>query len=173
MIDIAIGMMPEVAFQIDAKTNFNCEIELDREFYGGPMQTDEGWDVRQIKKDTGWRRPRQKIQIKDVQYFLLVPRDEFYGRRAAELFVAYCTHWNKAYTAQQFLRALGGRGDEVFNDFPALDGIRVARRGWATTEDFRHLPPRESYRNLRFNADNMFVYYEDLRAFSTFPFDLL
>lgn len=173
MIDIAKGMMPEVAFQIDAKENFGCEIELDREFYGGPSVTDGGWDVKEVREAGGWRQPKLKVQIKDVQYFLLVPVREFYGTRSADVFVTYCTQWNKACTAQQFFRALGGKGEEVFNDFPPLEGVRVARRGWAKREDFQQLPPKESYKSLRFNADNMFVYYDELRNIRSFPFELL
>jgi hypothetical protein len=173
MIDIAKGMMPEVAFQMDAKENFGCQIDLDREFYGGPLETDEGWDVAKVKEGPHWRDPKLKVQIKDVQYFLLVPVVEFYGTRSADLYVAYRTHWSKAYTAQRFLRALGGIGEQIFDDFPPLEGIRVERRGWAEKGDFKHLPPRKNYKGLNFTADNMFVYWDDLGQIQSFPFTKL
>lgn len=173
MIDITKGLMPEVAFQIDAMKIFGCEIDLDREFYGGPLETDEGWDVAKVREGSRWRTPELKVQIKDVQYFLLVPVEEFYGTRSAEAYVAYRTHWSKAYTAQQFLRAFGGIGEKIFDDFPPLEGIRVERRGWAEKGDLKHLPPKESYMGLSFNADNMFVYWDDLRDIRTFPFNKL
>ena len=173
MIDIAKGMMPEVAFQVDAKENFSCQIDLDREFYGGPLETDEGWDVAKVKEETQWRDPKLKVQIKDVQYFLLVPVEEFYGTRSADVYVAYRTHWSKAYTAQRFLRALGGISEQIFNDFSPLEGIRVERRGWAEKGDFAHLPPKKSHMGLSFTADNMFVYWNDLRDIRSFPFEKL
>lgn len=173
MIDIAKGMMPEVAFQIDTVKNFGCEIELDREFYGGPLETDEGWDVAKVKKGNRRRDPKLKVQIKDVQYFLLVPVEEFYGTRSAEVYVAYRTHWSKAYTAQQFLRALGGMGEKIFDDYPPLEGIRVERRGWAKKGDFKRLRPKKSHMGLSFNADNMFVYWDNLRNIRSFPFEEL
>lgn len=173
MIDIAKGMMPEVAFQMDAKKCFGCEIDLDREFYGGPLKTDEGRDVAKIRRDDGWHDPNLKVQIKDVQYFLLVPVEEYRGTRSAEVYVAYRTHWSKAHTAQQFFRALGGISEKIFNDFPPLRGITVERRGWAKKEDFKHLSPKESYMGLTFNADNMFVYWSNLRDMRSFPFEEL
>jgi len=107
--------------------------------------------------------PNIKIQIKDAQYFLLVSKAEFDGDRQAKLFIGYKVHWKKANTGQKFFRSLGGRGEEIFSDFPTLKGIRVERRGWALRDDFKELPPKQIYKGMSFNADNMFVFWDDLR----------
>lgn len=163
IMDITKGMLNEVAFKIDC-INQGIEVELNRDFYAGTSNTDQGQDVKKIKFSTGVLiEPSIKIQIKDAQYFLLVSKAEFDGDRQAKLFVGYKVHWKKANTGQKFFRSLGGRGEEIFSDFPTLRGIRVERRGWALREDFNELPPKEMYKGMSFNADNMFVFWDDLK----------
>lgn len=163
IMDITKGMLNEVAFKIDCR-NQGIEIELNKDFYTGTGNTDQGQDVKNIKFPTeDFIAPSIKIQIKDAQYFLLVSKKEFDGDRQAKLFIGYKVHWKKANTGQKFFRSLGGRGAEIFSDFPTLNGIRVERRGWALREDFRELPPKKAYKGTSFNADNMFVFWDDLR----------
>ena len=163
MIDITKGMLNEVAFKIDCESH-GIEIELNRDFYIGTSNTDEGQDIKRIKftKD-GFVTPKAKAQIKDVQYFMLISKNEFDGDRQAKLFIGYKVHWKKANTGQRFFRSLGGRGEEIFSEFPALSGIRVERRGWALREDFKELPANATHMGMKFNNDNMFVYWDDLR----------
>lgn len=163
IMDITKGNLNEVAFKVDCK-NQGIDIELNDEFYVGTGNTDRGQDVKRIKFPGGaLTEPSIKIQIKDVQYFLLIPKIEFDGNRQARLFIGYKVHWKKATTGQRFFRSLGGRGEEIFSDFPTLDGIRVERRGWALREDFNELPPETSHKGMKFNANNMFVYWDNLR----------
>lgn len=163
IMDITKGMLNEVAFKIDCM-NHGIEIELNRDFYAGTSNTDQGQDVKKIKFSTkSFIEPSIKIQIKDAQYFLLVSKSEFDGDRQAKLFIGYKVHWKKANTGQKFFRSLGGRGEEIFSDFPILSGIRVERRGWALREDFKGLPSKQKYKGMSFNADNMFVFWENLR----------
>ncbi|MDQ5883471.1 MAG: hypothetical protein QG654_385 [Patescibacteria group bacterium] len=163
IMDITKGMLNEVAFKVDCE-NQGIKIELNRDFYAGTGNTDQGQDVKKIKFSEGTLiEPNIKIQIKDAQYFLLVSKAEFDGDRQAKLFIGYKVHWKKANTGQKFFRSLGGRGEEIFSDFPTLSGIRVERRGWALREDFNKLPPKEIYKGMSFNADNMFVFWDDLR----------
>lgn len=163
IMDITKGMLNEVAFKVDCK-NQGIEIELNRDFYVGTGNTDQGQDVKKIKFANGnFIEPKIKIQIKDAQYFLLISKAEFDGDRQAKLFIGYKVHWKKANTGQKFFRSLGGRGAEIFSDFPTLNGIRVERRGWALREDFKELPPKTIYKGNSFNADNMFVFWNDLR----------
>jgi hypothetical protein len=167
IIDITKGLLPEVAFEYDAK-KFGLEIQLNREFYEGKTVTDEGQDVKLLKKENEKiRKPKIKIQIKDVQYFLLVTKEEFDGPRKADVFIGYKTHWQKESTAQRFFRSLGGKGEEIFNDFPSLKGIILERRGWAKREDFKRLPPKTNYKSCSFDNDNMYVYWEDMRKIDT------
>jgi len=174
IIDITKGLLAEVAFEIDGKEH-GWHIKLNRDFYEGKTTTDEGQDVKGVSRDGRmFRKPKCKIQIKDVQYFLLIPFKEFYGSRRADIFIGYKTHWQKEFTAQRFFRSLGGKGEDIFDDFPPLDGIRVERRGWAIRSDFSHLPPGEVYKGNSFNDDNMFVYWEELRDIGKFfHYDLL
>ncbi len=163
IMDITKGMLNEVAFKVDCM-NEGIEIELNRDFYVGTGNTDQGQDVKKIKFPEGTLiEPNIKIQIKDAQYFLLVSKAEFDGDRQAKLFIGYKVHWKKATTGQRFFRSLGGRGEEIFSDFPTLNGVRVERRGWALREDFKELPPETLHKGMSFNADNMFVYWDDLR----------
>jgi hypothetical protein len=163
IMDITKGNLNEVAFKIDCK-NQGIDIELNDEFYAGTSNTDKGQDVKKIKfTNETFIEPNIKIQIKDAQYFLLVSKAEFDGDRQAKLFIGYKVHWKKANTGQRFFRSLGGRGEEIFSDFPTLSGIRVERRGWAQREDFKELPPKTLYKGNAFNADNMYVFWIDLR----------
>ena len=170
IMDITKGMLNEVAFKKDCATH-GIDVELNRDFYEGTVNTDEGQDVKRIKFPGGiYFHPRIKIQVKDVQYFMLVSQDEFAGPRQAELFIGYKIHWKKANTGQRFFRSLGGRGEEVFSDFPVLDGIRAERRGWALREDFSSLQADTAFKGMSFNNDNMFVYWDDLKDFNNlFP----
>ncbi len=163
IMDITKGLLNEVAFKIDCK-NHEIEIELNRDFYAGTNNTDQGQDVKKIKfLEENSIEPSIKIQIKDAQYFLLVSKAEFDGDRQAKLFIGYKVHWKKANTGQRFFRSLGGRGEEIFSDFPTLSGIRVERRGWALREDFIDLPADQNYKGMSFNNDNMCVYWDSLR----------
>jgi len=163
IMDITKGMLNEVAFKMDCKSH-GIEIELNRDFYKGTANTDEGQDVKRIKFNKGdFIQPRVKIQVKDAQYFMLVSKDEFEGDRRAELFVGYKVHWKKANTGQRFFRSLGGRGEEIFSDFPILSGIRVEQRGWALREDFTELLAGTVFKGMKFNSDNMFIYWDNLR----------
>lgn len=170
IMDITKGMLNEVAFKKDCVAH-GIDVELNRDFYEGTANTDEGQDVKRIKFSGGvYIQPRIKIQVKDVQYFMLVSQDEFSGPRQAELFIGYKIHWKKANTGQRFFRSLGGRGEEIFSDFPVLDGIRAERRGWALREDFNRLQAGAPFKGMSFNNDNMFVYWDDLRDFNNlFP----
>jgi hypothetical protein len=163
IMDITKGLLNEVAFKVDC-ANHGIEVELNRDFYVGTGNTDQGQDVKRIKfQGENSTEPSIKIQIKDAQYFLLISKAEFDGDRQAKLFIGYKVHWKKANTGQKFFRSLGGRGEEIFTDFPTLKGIRVERRGWAEREDFKELPPETIYKGMSFNADNMYVYWEDLK----------
>lgn len=163
IMDITKGLLNEVAFQIDCGDH-GITVELNRDFYEGIANTDEGQDIKRIKfSKNDFIVPRIKIQVKDVQYFLLISKNEFKGDRQAGLFIGYKVHWKKANTGQRFFRSLGGRGEEIFYDFPLLSGIRVERRGWSLREDFRDLPAGSSYKGMNFNNDNMFVYWDDLK----------
>ena len=170
IMDITKGMLNEVAFKVDCK-NQGIDVELNRDFYAGTGNTDQGQDVKRIRFSDGvLTEPSIKIQIKDAQYFLLVSKAEFDGDRQAKLFIGYKVHWKKANTGQKFFRSLGGRGEEIFSDFPKLSGIRVERRGWAKREDFIELPPDTAYKGMSFNADNMYVYWDNLREMNNlFP----
>lgn len=163
MMDITKGLLNEVAFKLDCRNN-GIEIGLNRDFYIGTTNTDQGQDVQKIKFANGKEiKPKIKIQIKDVQYFMLVSSDEFNGQRQAKLFIGYKVHWKKANTGQRFFRSLGGRGEEIFSDYPRLEGIRAERRGWALREDFKNLPADEPYKGMKFNNDNMYIYWDELR----------
>jgi hypothetical protein len=163
IMDITKGMLNEVAFKMDCESH-GISIELNRDFYEGTSNTDEGQDVKKVKFNKGkFVAPKVKIQVKDVQYFMLISKNEFEGDRQAGLFVGYRVHWKKANTGQRFFRSLGGRGEEIFSDFPALNGIRVERRGWALRKDFQNLPADTALKGMKFNNDNMFVYWDDLR----------
>ncbi|MDO9231474.1 MAG: hypothetical protein Q7U36_03310 [bacterium] len=163
IMDITKGLLVEVAFKIDSERK-NIEIELNRDFFTGTSNTDEGQDIKRIKF-TGdvFISPRIKVQIKDTQYFILISENEFNGPRKAELFISYKVHWKKANTGQRFFRSLGGRGEHIFSDFPVLKGIRAERRGWALREDFKELKKFNKYKGKSFNNDNMYVYWDDLR----------
>jgi hypothetical protein len=163
IMDITKGMLNEVAFKMDCESH-GIGVELNRDFYVGIANTDEGQDVKKIKFSGGdFVQPKVKVQVKDVQYFMLISKNEFEGDRQAQLFIGYKVHWKKANTGQRFFRSLGGRGEEIFSDFPILSGIRVERRGWALREDFRQLPAGIISNGMKFNNDNMFVYWDDLR----------
>ncbi len=163
IMDITKGLLDEVAFRIDCEVN-GIEVELNRDFYIGTGNTDNGQDVKRIKfSGENFIVPKFKIQVKDVQYFMLISKGEFDGDRQAKLFVGYKVHWKKANTGQRFFRSLGGRGEEIFSDFPALNGIRVERRGWALREDFQELPGDKLHKGMSFNNHNMFVYWDNLR----------
>jgi len=163
IMDITKGLLNEVAFQVD-NIAYEIDVELNRDFYAGTGNTDQGQDVKRIKfKKNNFIVPSIKIQIKDVQYFMLISKGEFEGDRQAKLFIGYKVHWKKASTGQRFFRSLGGLGEKIFSDFPVLDGIRVERRGWALREDFKSLPAGASYKGMKFNDNNMFVYWDDLR----------
>lgn len=163
IMDITKGLLNEVAFKMDCE-NHGVEIELNRDFYKGTVNTDEGQDIKRVKFSDGkYLEPKIKVQIKDVQYFMLISKNEFEGDRQAELFVGYKVHWKKANTGQRFFRSLGGRGEEIFSDFPILNGIRVERRGWALRKDFKELPAGTIFKGMRFNNNNMFIYWDDLR----------
>ncbi len=163
IMDITKGNLSEVAFKMDCE-NHNIDVELNRDFYKGTSNTDQGQDIKKIKFTGGSLVvPKAKIQIKDVQYFMLISKNEFDGDRQAKLFIGYKAHWKKANTGQRFFRSLGGRGEEIFSEFPVLNGIRVERRGWAVREDFKELPPGKKYKGSAFDNDNMFVYWDDLR----------
>jgi hypothetical protein len=163
IMDITKGLLDEVAFKMDCK-NHGVEVELNRDFYTGTGNTDNGQDVKKIKfPKSDFVEPKAKIQIKDVQYFMLISKNEFEGDRQAKLFIGYKVHWKKANTGQRFFRSLGGRGEEIFSDFPILNGIRVERRGWALREDFEDLPSGKPHKGMAFNNENMFVYWDDLR----------
>lgn len=163
MMDITKGLLNEVAFKVDCEKH-GIKIGLNREFYDGTSNTDGGQDVDKIKFSGGdFIAPKIKIQIKDAQYFMLITEGEFNGDRRAKLFIGYKVHWKKASTGQRFFRSLGGRGEEIFSDFPQLNGIRVERRGWAIRSDFKNLPAGERYRGMSFNNNNMYVYWDDLK----------
>jgi hypothetical protein len=163
IMDITKGMLNEVAFRMDCESH-GTEVELNRDFYKGTSNTDEGQDVKKIKFAGGdFIEPEIKVQVKDVQYFMLISKNEFEGDRQAGLFVGYKVHWKKANTGQRFFRSLGGRGEEIFSDFPVLSGIRVERRGWALRKDFKDLPADTTFKGMKFNNDNMFVYWDSLR----------
>jgi hypothetical protein len=163
IMDITKGLLVEVAFKIDSKRK-NIEIELNRDFFIGTSNTDEGQDIKRIKFfGDDFVSPKIKVQIKDTQYFILISENEFDGPRKAELFIAYKVHWKKANTGQRFFRSLGGRGEDIFSDFPALKGIRAERRGWVLREDFKKLKGSEKYKGKSFNNDNRYVYWDDLR----------
>lgn len=163
IMDITKGLLVEVAFKIDSKKN-GIEIELNRDFFIGTSNTDEGQDIKRIKfPGDNFTSPKIKVQIKDTQYFILISENEFNGPRKAELFIAYKVHWKKASTGQRFFRSLGGRGEDIFSDFPVLKGIRAERRGWAMREDFKNLKASKKYKGKSFNNDNMYVYWDDLR----------
>ncbi|PIR41467.1 MAG: hypothetical protein COV31_01165 [Candidatus Yanofskybacteria bacterium CG10_big_fil_rev_8_21_14_0_10_46_23] len=163
IMDITKGMLNEVAFKMDCES-YGIDIELNRDFYKGTSNTDEGQDVKRVRFNKNkFAEPKVKVQIKDVQYFLLIPKNEFGGDRQAGLFVGYRVHWKKANTGQRFFRSLGGRGEEIFSDFPVLGGIRVERRGWALRSDFQSLPAGTASKGMKFNNDNMFVYWDNLR----------
>lgn len=163
IMDITKGLLNEVAFKMDCKA-YGIEIELNRDFYKGTGNTDQGQDIKRIKlPQDAFITPSIKVQVKDVQYFMLISKGEFEGDRQAKLFIGYKVHWKKASTGQRFFRSLGGLGEKIFSDFPVLNGIRVERRGWAVREDFKELPAGFSYKGMKFNSDNMFVYWNDLR----------
>lgn len=163
IMDITKGLLVEVAFKIDSKKQ-DIDIELNRDFFIGTSNTDEGQDIKRIKfSEDNFIYPKKKVQIKDTQYLMLISENEFNGPRKAELFIAYKIHWKKANTGQRFFRSLGGRGEEIFSDFPALKGIRAERRGWASREDFKNLKSGKKYKGKSFNNDNMYVYWDDLR----------
>ncbi len=162
-MDITKGLLNEVAFKMDCEKH-GIGIELNRDFYIGTSNTDEGQDVKKIKFSGGsYFAPKTKIQVKDVQYFMLISKNEFEGDRQAGLFIGYKVHWKKSSTGQRFFRSLGGRGEEIFSDFPALNGIRVERRGWASRNDFQELAAGKNFKGMSFNNDNMFVYWDDLK----------
>lgn len=174
MMDITQGLVAEVAFKIDAE-RFGWELQLNREFFGSYRRTDQGKDIAKIREngETSWRDPCLKIQIKNIKYFMLVEQSEF-DTQPADIYVAYDTQWQREHTAQQLFRAIGGeRIEELFGRFPPLESLRVSRKGWAKRSDFELLESGETYKRQKFKDNNKYVYYNDLRDFSSFPFDRL
>jgi len=170
-LDITKGHMPEEAFKKDMNQNFGCGAKLDRELYGDTLTTDEGSDVKEIKKPNSgdYRRPKLKVQIKDVQWFYLVSKSEFEGSRKADIYVGYKTHWPKTELGQKLLSYID-KEDIIFYSEP-LEGVRVERRGWAWPGDFEELPAGERKKGQSFNHDNYFIFWNDLRKMSSFPTD--
>ncbi|KXA97443.1 hypothetical protein AKJ37_02985 [candidate division MSBL1 archaeon SCGC-AAA259I09] len=173
MLDLTKGHMPEEAFRQIAERK-GYEVKLDRELYGGTRDTDEGQDVLKFSDDDeGLKEPRLKVQIKDVQWFCLVPENEFEGSRSADIYVGFKTHWRKSDLGQKLFRHFDSEG-EVFGEFEPLQGIRVENRGWAYPDDFDYLPSGQTHKGQSFQNDNYYVYWENLRDFDDFPFqDLL
>lgn len=169
MIDITKGLLGEEAFKIEAQ-NHGHDVKLDREVYEGTRNTDDGQDVKEFSLNgSDFQQPQKKVQIKDIKYFLLIPQSEFNGKRSADYFLAYDAHWSKEITVQRFFRALGGEGEEIFNDYPPLESVRVSRRGWAKREDFSELPAGERVKGKSFpRNDNMYVHWTELREMDGF-----
>lgn len=170
VFDIVKGGLSEKALQIDAQ-NHGYTITLNESLFAGKSNTDDGQDIDTIIEQNNPRQPKTKVQIKDTQYFMLVPMQEFWGSREAEYFVGYKAHWNKSDMGQKLINSLSN--NSVFEQVGELDGIRVSRRGWATKADFEPLDKGESVHGKEFTRNsNMYVYYDDLRSMDTF-FDLI
>jgi len=174
-LDITKGHMPEEAFKDEAgrKSPYD-DILLDRDLYGGSLDTDEGSDVSKIVEDGEERDPNLKVQIKDVQRNFLVREEEFKGDRSADIYVGYKTHWPKENLGQRLLSHVDV-DDKIFDDNP-LSGIRVEKRGWAWPEDFEFLPSGEKKQNsFSFDNDNYYIHWTDpnLKPMSEFPYDQL
>jgi len=174
-LDITKGHMPEEAFKDEARRKSPYEdILLDRDLYGGSLDTDEGSDVDKIKEDGQERDPNLKVQIKDVQWNFLVREEEFKGDRSADIYVGYKTHWPKENLGQRLLSHIDD-DDKIFDVNP-LKGIRVEKRGWAWPKDFERLPAGEKKENrYSFNYDNYYIHWTDpnLKPMDEFPYDQL
>lgn len=164
IMDLTKGLLTEEALVVDAK-NYGHNIELDRSFYSDKNETDSGQDVKRING----KSPDPVIQIKDMKYFLLVEKEEFYGDRNADYFIGYRTQWNKENTGMKILNHFLNSEENIFENYPSMDYIRVQRKGWAKRDGFEVLKKGEYYKGKRFTRNNnMFVYYEDLNNMDEF-----